>query len=255
MVESPTPSPASARATTPAGASVLFLHPVSLDSHAIDWLSIEGLTAPSLPGHGDRDRARPGVTLDDMADEIAGWTDGPVHLIGCSMGGMVALHFALRHPERTASLVIGYSPAKANPEIMRQRADETEHVGSAGMAEGTMRRWFTEAALSAEPPAAPVAYARERLLATRAETIADDWRAIAEHDVLDRLGELAGIPTTCIAGRRDLSTPLAAVKTLAAGIPGARLVVTDHPHMGFLEEPAEFDAIVAEHLALAGSAA
>lgn len=233
---------------------VVFLHPVALDERAAGWLEIDGIVAPSLAGHGGRDRPRPGITLDDMADEIAGWTRGPVHLVGCSMGGMIALHFALRHPDRVASLVLGYTAARVSADVMQARAEETERVGAAGMADGTMRRWFTEEALGERPLRAPVAYALDRLTATRTETIADDWRAIAGHDVLDRLGELAGIPTTCIAGRRDLSTPLAAVEAMAAGIPGARLVTVDHPHMGFLETPAEFSAIVREHLDLIRSA-
>lgn len=232
--------------TTEDGESIVFLHPVSLDAHAGDWLTVDGLLTPSLLGHGPRARI-PGVTLADMADDIATSTNGRLHLIGCSMGGMVALQFALRYPERVASLFLAYTTARADPEIMHARAEETERIGSADMADPTMHRWFTEAALTARTEA-PVAYARERLISTPAEVIADDWRAIAGHDVQDRLGELAGIPSTCLAGRLDLSTPMTAVEAIAEGIPGSRLVVMEHPHMGFLELPREFSSLVNEHL-------
>jgi 3-oxoadipate enol-lactonase len=66
--------------------------------------------------------------------------------------------------------------------------------------------------------------------------------------VRDRLGEIA-VPTTCIAGTGDVSSPVPVVRELAAGVPGARLVELDAPHMAFLERPAEFSAAVREHLA------
>jgi 3-oxoadipate enol-lactonase len=229
-------------------ANVVFLHPIALDAGAIGWLDVPGLSAPTLPGFGDRIRARAGLTLDDIADEIAGWTSGPVHLVGCSMGGMVAMHFALRFPERTASLVLGYTVGRVGRPMMLDRAAEVERIGSAGMVEPTMARWFSGPALKKSPLAAGVAYARDRLARTAAGSVADGWRAIAGHDVLDDLRRLVGVPTTCIAGRNDASTPLAAMEQLAAAIPDGRLVITDHPHMGFLEEPAEFSAIVRAHM-------
>lgn len=236
-------------------APVVFLHPVALDARAADGLDIPGLIAPSLAGHGGRDRARPGVTLDDMADEILGWTRGRVHLVGCSMGGMVAQHFALRHPDRVASLLLAFTSARVDRDVSLARARDTEQRGAEAMLESTMQRWFTPEALAATPSAPGIAYARERLLNTRVDTIADDWRAIADHDVLDRLGSLAGIPTTCLAGTRDLSSPVPALEALADGIPGARLVLTDLPHMGFLESPTEFSALVREHLDHVGGSA
>ncbi len=229
-------------------ANVVFLHPIALDADAIGWLDVPCLMAPTLSGFGNRMRARAGLTLDDIADEIAGWTSGPIHLVGCSMGGMIALHFALRFPERTASLVLGYTAARVGRAVMLDRAAEVERIGSAGMVEPMMARWFTSSELARSPLAAGVAYARDRLTRTPAESVADGWRAIAGQDVLDDLPRLVGVPTTCIGGRNDVSTPLSALEQMAAAIPDARLVTTEHPHMGFLEEPAEFSAIVRAHL-------
>jgi 3-oxoadipate enol-lactonase len=235
--------------------AAIFLHPVALDGRASAWLDVPGLITPTQLGHGQRQQPGGRFSLDDLADEVTGWTSGPVHLIGCSMGGMVALRFALRHPERVASLVLGYTTARVGREGMLERAARTDELGAKGMASATMERWFTREALARQPLDPPVAYALERLTDTPTQVISDTWRAIADHDVLGRLGELAGIPTTCVAGRRDLSTPLAAMEATGAAIPGAELVVTDHPHMGFLEDPRGFSAVVARHLDRAGSVA
>lgn len=225
---------------------VLFLHPVALDGRAAQWLDLEDAIAPDFPGHGGRLR-RPGATLDDVADEIASETSRPLHVVGASLGGMLAMHLALRHPQLVASLALCFTTARVTPDTMLQRAELTERRGSAAMAQPTMERWFTPEGLKAEKTRPGIAYARERLRATPAGAIADAWRAIAGHDVLDRLDRIE-VPTTCIAGTRDKSTPLAAMRATAEAIPGAELIEVDEPHMGFLEEPDEFVAALRIHL-------
>lgn len=226
---------------------VLFLHPVALDGRAASWLGLgDDVIAPAFPGHGGRLR-RPGSTLAEIADDIAASTEGRLHVVGASLGGMLAMHLALRHPERVASLALCFTVPRGNPTAMLERAEATERRGSAGMAQSTMERWFSADGLAREQELSGVRYARERLLTTPAGAIADAWRAIAGHDVLDRLPEITA-PTTCIAGSGDQSSPLEAMRATAHGIPGAELVILDEPHMGFLENPAEFSATLRTHL-------
>jgi 3-oxoadipate enol-lactonase len=162
----------------------------------------------------------------------------------------VAMHLALAHPDRVRSLVLACTTPRGDAQVMEARAEATEARGAAGMLEDTMTRWFTAGVLERDPDAPPLAYARERLLAMDPGALADTWRAIARHDVLDRLGEIR-VPVTCIAGRQDRSTPLPVMQDLAARLPDARLVEMDAPHMAFLERPREFAAAVREHLAWA----
>jgi pimeloyl-ACP methyl ester carboxylesterase len=168
-------------------------------------------------------------------------------VIGASLGGMVAMHLALNHPDRIRSLVLACTTPRGGPEVMNPRAEQTERLGSDGMLESTLTRWFTEDYLAGQPDAPALAYSRERLLGMDAGALADTWRAIGTHDVLDRLGEISA-PVTCIAGRVDLSTPLDVMRDLAAKLPNSRLVELDAPHMAFLERPAEFAASVRAHL-------
>lgn len=236
------------------GSALLFLHPVGLDRRCVEWLDLPPVRAVTMPGHGERERARPGLTLADMADEIVGHSTGPLDVVGASLGGMVAMHLALEHPDRVRSLVLACTTPRGDSAVMNDRADATEDKGSAGMLEDTLTRWFTPAALEADRATPYMAYARERLLAMDPGALADTWRAIGTHDVLERLGEIR-VPATCIAGIRDLSTPIDVMRDLAARLPDARLVEMDAPHMAFLERPREFSAAVLDHLARVGEQA
>jgi 3-oxoadipate enol-lactonase len=228
--------------------TTLFLHPVGLDAACVQWVDIPQVQAMTFPGHGDRARARAGLRLEHMADEIAGWTQGPLDIVGASLGGMVALHLALNHPDRVRSLVLACTTAAGDADVMGDRAAATEARGSLGMLDETMTRWFTSATVKQDPLAAPVAYARERLIAMDPGALADTWRAIGAHDTRARLAEIT-VPATCIAGLTDVSTPLPVMTELAKGLPHSRLVTMDAPHMAFLEKPAEFSALVRAHLA------
>jgi pimeloyl-ACP methyl ester carboxylesterase len=230
--------------------TLLFLHPVGLDRECVAWLDLPPVRSVTFPGHGERHRARPGLTLADMADEIAGHHTNRFDVVGASLGGMVAMHLALAHPDRVRSLVLACTTPRGDAEVMGARADATEARGSAGMLDETLTRWFTPEFLDADPDSPPVTYARTRLLSADAGALADTWRAIGTHDVVDRLGEIT-VPVTCIAGRQDASTPQPVMQDLAVRLPDARLVELDAPHMAFLERPREFTAAVREHLAWA----
>lgn len=234
--------------------TTLFLHPVGLDASCVRWLDIPQVQAGTFPGHGDRARARPGLRLEHLADEIAGWTQGPLDVVGASLGGMVALHLALNHPNRVRSLVLACTTAAGDANVMRDRAAATEARGSLDMLNETMTRWFSSATVKEDPLAAPVAYARERLIAMDAGALADTWLAIGAHDVRQRLAEITA-PATCIAGLTDVSSPLPVMTELADGLPHSRLVTMDAPHMAFLEQPAEFSALVRAHLEWTGEEA
>ena len=57
-----------------------------------------------------------------LADEVADAYDPPLHLIGVSMGGMVALNVAVRHPDRVGSVLVACTGAAVDPDVMRERA-------------------------------------------------------------------------------------------------------------------------------------
>jgi pimeloyl-ACP methyl ester carboxylesterase len=211
-------------------------------------------------GTGDSDRVRGLQTMGDMVADCLAVLDAAgqdsAHVVAVSMGGMVAQHLALDHPERVRSLVLGSTTAGGLPTRGRT---PWQAVGTGALRPvlGARRSW---------PLFARVLYARhtreehpERIeedLAVRADeltptsTSVAQLAAIARHDVRDRLHELAGLPVTVLHGDEDRLVPLEAGRALAQGIPGARFrVIPGSGHMMTTDaEQAAADAVL-EHLA------
>jgi pimeloyl-ACP methyl ester carboxylesterase len=177
-------------------------------------------------------------SLADMADDTAALLDaldlGSVHVVGASMGGMIAQSLAIRHPERVRSLVsimsttgdrsvgspadvalgVLLAPAARDRDEALQRAVDTYRViGSPGFE-------FDEAAL------------RERagLSFDRAYDPAGVARQLAAilttDDRTPHLGEIA-VPTLVIHGEQDTLVDVSGGRATAAAIPGADLWVVD----------------------------
>lgn len=226
--------------------TALLLHPIGLDRRTWDRVPIDDALAIDLPGHGDV--ALGSIdSLEAVADAVAHRLPRgeAVDVVGISLGGMTALHLVLRHPDRVRSLVVACAPAATPTEVMRQRADDTERLGMEGMIEGMMERWFTPVALADR--AAFVVETERCLLADEPAEVAAVWRLIADHDVVGSLQDIR-VPVTVIAGSFDLSVPPSAARSLAQGIPDARYVELEGPHMLHLEQAGLFGAAVREHL-------
>jgi 3-oxoadipate enol-lactonase len=232
---------------------VVLLHPIGLDSRTwqfVDISFIPSAVVHDFPGHRGRVADAP-ADLDAFADDLVRRNPGCLHLAGVSMGGAVALHAALRHPDRVASIaLVAAGAGSADGSVLDARADAVERDGIEGVLDETLDRWFDGYAEGA-PDA--VDYARATLLAQDAGWFAGCWRALARHDVAGRLREI-DVPVTVVHPVRDAAT-LESKEALAASLPHGRLLVIDGPHMVQLARPADFAGALKEHLewAQAGS--
>ena len=231
---------------------LLMLSPVGLDAASWRGITIEGVEPMSyeFPGFGGRERSPANATIDRWVDELAAMLENtagdPVHVVGCSLGGMVAQNLAVRHPDLVASMVLACTGA-AGSAAASERADRTEQLGMAGVLDETLERWFTWTTLLANPLPPGVLYARDTLLALDPGAFADGWRVIATHDVLSRLTEIR-IPVTCVAATQDSAAPLSRVEEMRDAIPGAQLVKLPGAHIVYLENPGGFSTVLNEHL-------
>jgi len=205
-------------------------------------------------GHGRSDTPPGPYQLAELAADAARLIDelalGPVIWIGLSMGGMVGQELALRHPGRVKALVLANTSAGYPTEARAgwtQRMAAIEQGGLEAIVDGALQRWF-HAGFHAEQPAT-VALWRSRVLQCRPAGYIACCAAIRDLDTTERLPAIHQ-PTLVIAGALDIGTPPAMAAEIAAGIPGARLVVLQGAsHLSVLEQPAAFAACLDAWLA------
>jgi 2-succinyl-6-hydroxy-2,4-cyclohexadiene-1-carboxylate synthase len=207
--------------------------------------------APDIRGHGTRDDVEP-VTLDAVVADVAAEAPGSFTLAGYSMGGRLALHLALAHPERITRLVlVSASPglADAAERDTRRRADEALACEIETMPiEEVAARWAASTTvLAGQPPSVQAAARTDRLRNTPAG-LARALRGLgtaALPPLWDRLAELT-TPVSLIVGERDAKfRALAEQMTPRFGGPCELIVVPGAGHAVHLEAPEAVAAALA----------
>jgi pimeloyl-ACP methyl ester carboxylesterase len=182
--------------------------------------------------------------------DAVGWESA--HVLGISMGGMVAQELALGWPQRVRTLTLGCTyaggPGSAlAPEATVQRLGA---VWSSGDREAAVRTAW-ELNVSAAFAGDDGAWERFRAIAVELPVaipvIMLQLQAIGAHDTSARLGELA-MPALVVHGSDDAMLPVANAHAIAQRIPGARLEIWDGVgHLFFWERPQEAAALVRDH--------
>ncbi|QRP50372.1 alpha/beta fold hydrolase [Amycolatopsis sp. FDAARGOS 1241] len=240
-----------------ARAGVLLLHSLGTD-HRLWTACAQALAAehrvlvPDTRGHGGSAWAAPlsvGDWVSDVERVRADAGLNQVTLVGLSMGGVQAIGYAARHPERVTALVIADSFAELDPEPARVKASGlASRVGDmAALAEFYVSSTFTVDPLpdTAESVRSAIAGMRPAAYAASAETC---FGARLDH-------VLAGItaPALVLWGERDAKTPRELSDRIAERIPKARFaVVPDAGHLSVLENPREFTRLTRGFLAEVG---
>jgi pimeloyl-ACP methyl ester carboxylesterase len=178
------------------------------------------------------------------------------HLIGLSLGGRIAVDFALTYPDRVASLVLagpGLSGYQFNAQAMRSWIERIIAAQSEGdfflAADVWLETGFMAPAMD-NPELAPrltrLAHANARVWASR------DLEVPLSPPAVDRLGEIDA-PTLLLLGERDVDDEHRIVETLHREVSGAQLEV--FPRVGHvinLEAPEAFNRIVHRFLSQQG---
>jgi len=179
--------------------------------------------------------------------------DGPLILMGCSMGGGLAMDYALTHPAQVEALImVGSGPSGLEidaPEPAKFAA--VEQASAAGdldlVAELETQIWFdgmNRTPAQVDPIMRSLAYAMNRnALALEAKGLGTRVPGTAA-PAAGRLGELS-IPVLAIVGDNDLPYMLLAADIMAEQIAGAtKVVIADAAHLPNLDHPAQFQRIV-----------
>ena len=200
--------------------------------------------APDLPGFGDSAGLSGPYTIEAYVDALAQLLDTrnltQIILVGGSMGGVVAQHFALRHPTRLLRLLLVATGAVlADPETALAKADTIaaepwDEDAVRPFVQGFFRRPLSAADFDR--------YRRIALMASQQSAV-EASRSNAKSTTLDRLNQIT-VPTLIIQGRHDRVRTPEHGADMRDRIPGARLeVLEESGHTPQLEEPEAFHKI------------
>lgn len=245
------------------GTPLVLLHGIGSAARSFDR-QIDALAprfrviAWDAPGYGDStDLPMERPTAGDYADALAGFLDERgvqrCHLLGHSLGCLMAARFAATRPERVLSLTLcsiagGHAalPAEERQKMLDQRIGDVARLGPQGMATQRAPRLLG-------PAAPPDALGRliDTMGSVRPHGYGQAARMLSTGDVKADIARLpASLPGQVIYGDADVITPPARNREIAATWPGAAVhVIPGAGHALYLEQPDTFNALLADFLA------
>jgi pimeloyl-ACP methyl ester carboxylesterase len=243
-----------------AGSPLVLLH--GIGSGAASWQAqLDGFAdryrviAWDAPGYGGSAPLEP-TTPDarDYAAALAGFLDALgvdiCHLVGHSLGALIACAFTQRWPERVKSLMIadpaaGY--ATANPAVraerMAARLGVLDRLGPEGMANERSGVLLSETASEDT---------RKRVRDVMARIRPDGYRqavAMLSGGDIHVDARRISLPVQVVCGGDDTVTPPAGCENIAASFPNAQFeILPGLGHASYVEGPDAFNAVLADHL-------
>jgi pimeloyl-ACP methyl ester carboxylesterase len=226
--------------------------------HQLEALSDEfTVVACDLPGAGASADPPEDFGITGYADCLARFVDAldlrPAHLVGLSMGAIVAIEANRRHPSRLATLILasayagwyGSLPAEVAENRLRQALRLSELPPEE----------FVGALLPTMFASAPASEDVDSFRASMFAFHPVGFRAMARACAVDVRGALAGVesPTLLIYGERDERAPLQVAHQLHESLPASTLIVLpDVGHLCSIEAPREFNRAVREFVSKHG---
>jgi pimeloyl-ACP methyl ester carboxylesterase len=193
-----------------------------------------GSEAINLPGHPE---GKPCTSVDEYAQWLHRYVNrvdhSPSVIAGHSLGGAIALMYALSYPEDVKALILVSTGARlrVRPDLLKKLEDVIDAPAE----------WLKKVV---EPPYSRVAPdVKEKIVNGMAKVGAavqlNDFQCCDKFDVMDKVSQIV-VPTLVISGTEDDMTPLKYSQYLVNEIAGARLVIIEGAtHHCLLEKPVE----------------
>jgi 3-oxoadipate enol-lactonase len=229
-------------------APYVLLHPLGADARFWDpvraGLGSRSTMALDLLGHGAAPPPELGVGIDAYAAAVAEQLDGPAHVVGMSLGGLVAQQLGAARPDLVASVVL-VDTVPVYPEPFRQtwrdRAKTARESGLASLVEPMVEMWFSADMAAAADPR--VEQARRTFASTDPEGYARTCDVLADVDLRDRVASLA-VPAVVVCGDDDAPAFRDAAKWLAEATGDGTVHWLPGRHACAVESPERFAELV-----------
>jgi pimeloyl-ACP methyl ester carboxylesterase len=193
-----------------------------------------------LRGHGESPKPALPFGLDNLVADLE-WLRAQIgldraHVIGHSLGGMVAPAYARHYPDRVISIgLLSTVAGRSDEERTRTRAvmDAMAQEGVGPALDILVRRWFTDGFIAAHPE---IVESRKRQVRKIDPKIyLNAFGIYADTEMLPWLSEIA-VPTLVLTGDQDFGCSPRHNEIMADRLPNARLVVLENLRHGILLE-------------------
>lgn len=245
--------------TSGEGAPLVLLH--GLGSSCQDWLlqtqvfsKSYTVITPDSRGHGDSDKPTGPYSIGLFANDVVALLDSlgvaQVHLLGISMGGLVAQQLVLDRPQRVKSLVLVNTFSHLNLNGTRARVTLLRRILILQFFSMKRIGHFVASQLFPKPEQEAMRQvAAERWAGNEKNAYRAASKAIWRFNVTDRLDEIY-CPTLIIAGEHDRTVSAPHREVLHQSIVGSQLVVIpDSTHATPVDQPQAFNQAVLDFLA------
>jgi 3-oxoadipate enol-lactonase len=209
-------------------------------------------------GSGLSEKPSGDYTIALLADDTAALMEHAAfttaHIIGVSMGGMIAQELTLRHPRRVRSLVLGCTtPGGTN--AIRVGGDafaaaySTHPISAEERGQALARAAFSAGYVERHPEIIPAMIEARRRRPIDPIALESRLKAAFKHDTHARLPQIR-CPTMVITGKDDALISWENSRILAEQIPGAKLVVLEPAgHCFWMEQPEQSSEAILRFLA------
>ena len=196
-------------------------------------------------------------SIGDMATDTLCLMDAlkidEAHILGLSMGGMVAQEIAITRPERVLGLILACTHPGGSKQI--RPTNQAFKLFSEFIRKRSQDSWlkaapfiFDQHTLSKRPNLVSEYIEKSRKYSADSDILLRQWRAILTHDTYSRLGKIKS-PTLVLTGDRDVLIPTENSKLLAKKIPQSRLIVIPGGgHQILVEQPELFNHAILNFL-------